>query len=156
MLSRNLQQSVLTTALLAFLAAAGLAAERSASREPLTWDRDVHTAWQLALKTQRPLLVFITMDDCLYCQKMKKSTLQDRQIVHDLTTEFVPVTINVKDQPELVKLLFVKSYPTTVIILNNGDVIDSIAGYQTPRQLHERLNTTLRQAAKEQRAAVIR
>lgn len=135
--------------------APGSAVEPASVRGPVAWNQDVRTAWQTSLELQRPLLVFITMDDCMYCQKMKKTTLQDRQVVSDLKSEFVSVAVNVKDQPELVKRLLVKSYPTTVIILNNGDVIDSIAGYQSAKQLHERLVSTLRQAAREQHATTV-
>ncbi len=141
--------------LLLVLSAAGSAAEPASTRESIAWNQDVRTAWQTSIELHRPLLVFITMDDCMYCQKMKKTTLLDRQVVSALRTEFVPVAVNVKDQPELVKRLLVKSYPTTVIILNNGDVIDFIAGYQSAKQLHERLVSTLRQAAREQHATTV-
>ncbi len=158
MLSHSIRDEILSVAVLLALAVMGFAAEPAAlhPKESLNWDRDVRSAWQTAQETQRPLLVFVTMDDCLFCQKMKKTTLQDRQVVSDLQLQFVPVAVNVKDQPDFVKLLMVKSFPTTVVILNNGDVIDSIAGYQTPKQLHERLLSTLRQAAREQRATVAR
>ncbi len=152
MLSKPIWKELLSIAILLTLAVVGSAAETATphSKESLDWDRDVRTAWRTALETQRPLVVFITMDDCLFCQKMKKTTLQDRQVVSDLRLQFVPVAVNVKDQPDLVKLLLIKSFPTTVVILNNGDVIESITGYQTPKQLHERLLSTLRQAAREQ------
>ena len=113
-------------------------------------------ASRTSLETERPLLVFVTMDDCMFCQKMKKTTLLDRQVMSDLQTRFVPVAVNVKDHPDFIKLLTVKSFPTTVVILNNGDVIESITGFQTPTQLHKRLVTTLRQAAREGRATILR
>ena len=132
------------------------AAERTRGHQTVRWDRDVRVAWQSALSTDRPLLMFLTMDGCLYCQKMKKTTLQDRFVVHDLQSEFVPVALNVKDAPDLVERLQVKSFPTTVIIQTNGDVVESISGYQTPRQLRQRLHATLRQVARERGETVAR
>ena len=63
------------------------------------------------------------------------------------------VALNVKEAPDLVQRLEVKSLPTTVIIETNGDVVDSISGYQTPKQLRQRLHATLRLVAQERENA---
>ncbi len=152
MLTRLICKSSPLIVILAALAAVSQAANKPHSNSALEWDQDVRTAWKSALQANRPLLLFVTMDGCLYCQKMKQTTLLDRQVVRDLQTQFVPVAVNVKDQPELIKLLLVKSFPTTVIIETNGDVMESISGYQTPKQLRDRLRSTLRQVANERRA----
>ncbi len=133
------------------MTAIGSAAERSGGQNDLKWERDVRIAWQSAVATDRPLLLFLTMDDCIYCKKMKKTTLRDRQVVRDLHRQFVSVALNVKDAPDLVKRLKVKAFPTTVIIETNGDVVESISGFQTVKQLRERLHTTLRQMAQQRR-----
>lgn len=125
------------------------AAEPSRPAPKVDWNRDVRTAWQESLQTDRPLLVFVTMDSCLYCEKMKKSTLQDRLVLSDLQTHFTPVALNVKHAPELVQQLMIKSFPSTVVIQANGDVVESIAGYQTPQQLRQRLRLTLQQVAQQ-------
>lgn len=129
------------------------AAERQWEDLPINWDRDVREAWKSAVQVNRPLLVFITMDGCLYCEKMKRTTLKDRQVVYDLQHQFVPVTLNVKDAPDLVELLKIKSFPTTVVIHTNGDVIESLSGYQTSRQLRQSLQATLRVVARERAAS---
>ncbi len=138
------------------VAATAHAADRSRGRHKLNWDQDVRQAWKSAHTADRPLLMFLTMDGCLYCQKMKKTTLQDRHVVNDLQSQFVSVALNIKDAPDLVEQLKVKSFPTTVIIQTNGDVIESISGYQTPSQLRQRLHATLRQVARERNDTVSR
>jgi len=129
----------------------GFAAEPTRSLSQVNWDRDVREAWQEARQNDRPLLVYVTMDSCIYCEKMKKTTLQDRRVLSDLQTYFTPVSLNVKEAPDLVQLLMIKSFPSTVVIQTDGDVIESIAGYQTSRQLRQRLRLTLQQVAQEQR-----
>jgi len=125
-------------------------AEHMGGEGKLNWDRDVRDAWRSALKFNRPLLVFITMDDCIYCQKMKQTTLQDQHVMDNLRTQFVPVALNVKDAPDFVRLLTVKTFPTTVIIETNGDVIQSISGYKSVHQFRRQLHTALRYAHRQQ------
>jgi len=143
-------QNVFFGALLLLTVTAAIShAQQPDNRQALAWDRDIHLAWQDAVKTQRPLLVFITMDDCLYCKKMKKSTLQDEQVVDDLRSQFVPVALNAKDAPELMERLKIKSFPTTIVVEINGDVVDAITGYKSASQLRQRLRMTLRRVAQE-------
>ena len=135
--------------LLIALSTGNAAAEQTDKSSAIDWERDIRAAWRSAVKADRPLLVFLTMDGCLYCEKMKRTTLQDRHVVGDLTKNFESVTLNLKDAPEFVKQLQVKSFPTTVVIIPNGDVVESISGYQTVKQIRERLHATLRLVAQE-------
>jgi len=142
---------LLGTAVVLMLTALSHADEKSGGSSKLDWDRDVRAVWQTARRTDRPMLVFVTMDSCLYCQKMKKTTLDDRDVIRDLRMHFEPVVLHVKDAPDLVQLLGIKSLPTTVIVLTNGDVVELLSGYQTARQLRQRLHATLRLVARERR-----
>ena len=147
---KEMQEHLTRCVLVLALASSSAMAERPNSSLPqLNWEQDVRTAWRAAVKADRPLLVFVTMDGCLYCEKMKRTTLQDRLVVGDLSKHFEPVTLNLKDAPEFVEQLQVKSFPTTVVIKTNGDVIEAISGYQTVRQMRERLHAARRLVAQE-------
>lgn len=122
----------------------------------LVWSDNLGTAWRIARDEQRPLLLFVTMDSCLYCQKMKLTTLKDAAVQDELKDRFVPVALNVKDEPEFVRTLRVRTFPTLVVIEPNGDVAESIVGYQTPTQLRDKLAPAARQAAREKAAAARR
>ena len=126
---------------------AASAADRAQGRNSIPWNRDVKAAWKLALEHQRPLLLFVTTDGCVHCRRMKQTTFKDRGVVNDLRDRFIVVAVKAKQEPELLRRLKIKSVPTTVIILTNGDVIDSISGFQTPKQLRERLLSTYKQAS---------
>jgi thioredoxin-related protein len=115
----------------------------------VAWSGSLVSAWRTAREQQRPLFVFVTMDSCAHCQKMKQVTFKDTQIQGELKARFVPVTLNVEDEPDFVKILRVRSFPTLVVIQPNGDVVESISGYQTPKQLREKLSVAVRQASHE-------
>ena len=147
MVSLRIAFSLPVVAALMYPAVGGYAAEAAPEKASFAWITDVDTGWRIARENQRPLLLFLSMDGCSHCQKMKRTTLKDKAVQHDLQAAFVSVSVNSKDAPELVKLLKVRYYPTTVVIQPTGEVIESIQGYQTATQLRKRLNTTLRQAA---------
>lgn len=127
--------------------AMGQGVEETRAKGGLQWEPDLKTAWRAAREQQRPLLLFLTMDNCSHCQKMKQTTLQDKGVQTDIDSRFVAVTLNVKDEPDFVKKLGVSAMPTTVIIQPNGDVVESMRGYLSAKQFREKLLSTARQAA---------
>lgn len=120
------------------------------------WHSDLKTAWETASAQERPLLVFLTTDGCAYCQKMKQTTLRDKGVQADLSARFIPVVLNSKDEPDLVKMLKIRVYPSVVVIEPSGDVVESISGYQTAKQLREKLAPKTRQATREKPARSVR
>ncbi|MCU0961400.1 MAG: thioredoxin family protein [Pirellulaceae bacterium] len=124
------------------------AADAVSKEGEIAWSGSLTTAWRAAREQQRPLLLFVTMDTCVHCQKMKQTTLKDAAVQSDLKERFIPVALNVKDEPEFIKTLRVRTFPTLVVIQPNGDVVESISGYQTPKQLREKLAPIVRQAAR--------
>jgi thioredoxin-related protein len=120
------------------------------------WHSDLKSAWETASEQQRPLLVFLTTDGCAYCQKMKQTTLRDKGVQVDVSTRFIPVVLNAKDEPDLVKLLKIRVYPSVVVIEPSGDVVESISGYQTAKQLRDKLAPKTRQAAREKPSRTVR
>ena len=137
-------------ALVMFASTITLAAKEPAKADTgLKWTGDLATAWETAREQQRPLLLFVTMDGCPHCQKMKQTTLRDKDVQSDLQSGFIPVALNVKDEPELAKKLRLRLFPALVVIQPDGNVLESIGGYQTPKQLREKLSATIRQASRE-------
>ncbi len=135
---------------IAYAVAVSLSATEPAQRATeLKWVADLESAREAALKEERPMLLFVTMDGCAHCQRMKQTTLRDKGVQGDLQTSFIPVAFNVKDQPELAKRLRLRLFPAVVILGADGEVLQSISGYQTPKQLREKLSSVIRQAARD-------
>lgn len=117
------------------LASTSSAAERTMS----VWHSNANVAWQAAKTNRKPLLLFITMRGCSYCEKMNKNTYSNPQVIGDLRQSFVAVSVEVSRYPTLVEKLNVDSFPTTVILSPQGRVLDLIDGYVGPQELRQRL-----------------
>ena len=104
------------------------------------WQTDVNQAWKMTQQQDRPLLVFVTSEDCAYCVKMKNSTYADSFVRAQIAACFVPLELNGRDASPLVKDLHVESYPTTFIISPRAVILDRISGYVPPEALAKRLD----------------
>ena len=115
------------------------ASSSAAESMTLAWHSDADAAWKATQISNRPMLLFITMSNCTYCEKMKYETYRDDTVISDIQNSFIPATVEGPRHPKLVEKLGVQSYPTTVIIGPDGRVWESITGYLTPKELRRRL-----------------
>ena len=125
------------------LSAVVAAAEPDSIAEPsqIVWMADVTKAWEISQQWKQPLLLFISSENCLYCDKMKEETYGDVKVAADINESFVAASIMGKDWQVLVKKLSVKHYPATVIISPHNKVLDRIEGFVAPTELRTRLAT---------------
>ncbi len=114
----------------------------------ISWRPEVMEAWRTAQTSQRPLLVYVSLDGCAYCKKMERDTLTDPNVARHVEKSFVAAKIDGTRDATLAKRLGVQIYPTTVIISPENKVLDAIAGYVEASQLEARL-----QACAAQRVA---
>lgn len=89
----------------------------------------VETAWETAKRSRRPMLLYVTSDQCVYCHKMVNETYAHPRLQPLLSQLFESVSMNVKQNPELVKKLGVRAYPTTLIISPDGSLLGKIEGF---------------------------
>ena len=111
----------------------------AAEREPIHWHDGMQTAWRSMQAEQRPMLLFITMDGCHHCTRMKSQTYRDHRVVDRIRESYVAAAVNGRRQPEIARRLGVRVYPTTVIISPEFRVVESIRGYVPPAELSARL-----------------
>ena len=114
-------------------------AQQALAADVVDWQSDIGQAWKMTQQQDRPLLVFVTSEDCAYCVKMKNSTYADSFVRAQIAACFVPLELNGRDASPLVKDLHVESYPTTFIISPRAVVLDRISGYVPPDALAKRL-----------------
>jgi thioredoxin-related protein len=103
------------------------------------WHRDCTSAFAESQAQGRPILFFVTMDNCYYCEKMCRETYSDNRLLEDIERDYVLATIDPKRCPQLVRKLNVRAYPTTVIVGPDETVIDSMTGFVRPDELRMRL-----------------
>ncbi len=116
----------------------------AAELSKVAWHTDVSEAWKVTQQQRRPLLVFVTHDQCVFCTKMKNGTLADLNVASAINRAYVPLTHNGSAGSQLIKDLHVTSYPATFIISPQAVVIDRIEGYVTPQVLARRLSPASR------------
>ncbi len=103
------------------------------------WRADALGAWKASQETGRPLLLFITSDNCPYCHLMDRNTFADQGVVARMRASFVAARVDASQQPELARHLQVRAYPTTVVVDRNNRVLGAIPGYLEPREFERRL-----------------
>ena len=122
---------------LLLFAAAG--ATNAAEPPGSNWHRDCNSAFTESQAQGRPILFFVTMDHCYYCDKMCQETYSDNRLLEDIERDYVLASIDRKRCPKLVRKLNVRVFPTTVIVGPDETVIDSMPGFVRPEELRSRL-----------------
>ena len=84
------------------------------------WLTDIQHANQLAQQSRRLLFVHFIQDDCPASLRAEKQTFQDSRLIHTLHTQFVPVQINLSQNPMLQSRLNIKTTPTDIVFDTKG------------------------------------
>jgi len=122
-------------------AVASETARPQAGQDPnaVAWHDSVDEAWRTTQRDGRPLVVFVTRDNCYYCTQMKDRTYASPAVAARLREEFVPLVLDGRESSPLLKELNVKAYPSTFVISAKAVVLDRIDGYVTPEVMAARL-----------------
>jgi thioredoxin-related protein len=110
----------------------------------ITWHHDLASGWRESKRTGRPMVIFITSPRCRYCDAMKAGTWRDVGIENRVGSEFIAVQLTPEHNPIELSRISVDVYPTTLIALPQGKVIDHRTGFQPPALLHNLLNRATR------------
>lgn len=104
---------------------------------PPIWYDDFDAGWRESKRSGLPMVVFITSDNCIYCDAMKKDTWCDGEILGQLRHDFVAIQLKRDRDSELLSRITVPSYPMTLVASPEGKVIDQRLGYQPPDQVRK-------------------
>lgn len=102
----------------------------------VTWHNSMESGWAEARRRNVPMVIFITSDRCRYCDAMKKDTWCDGTIGERLKDHFVAIRLTPKDNPETLKRIEVQAFPTTLIGVPAGKIIEHRVGYQPAAAVH--------------------
>ena len=108
--------------LLLFVVWAAACVPAQAQVRHVGWMTDFDAALAEAQRQQRPLLVHFYADWCPPCQQMKKSTLPDAAVKQSLA-KYVPVMIDIDQQPGVAQKFGVRSVPTFMAVESDGTVL---------------------------------
>lgn len=110
--------------------------DRKGLIEPLvTWHTDLQSGWRESKRLGVPMVIFITSEDCVYCDAMKQNTWCNQSIKQRLANKFVAIRLNPKRNGSTLDRIKIETYPTTLLGSPNGKVIAHRVGYQPPEAL---------------------
>jgi len=107
-------------------------------------------AQKKAIKENKPILVFLerVSPPCRWCEKMKRTTLKDKNIQNIINKNFIAVKITreKKDYPSFLKSKYI---PTVFFLTKNGKSIGKSVGYWDAKDFKADLLYILKKAKKE-------
>lgn len=92
------------------------------------WTKDIDTAFALAKKEHKNIMVFVEGENCRWCKKLKYRTLSDESVEKRLE-KFVTVKVMREDPIAMSVLPPVKGVPTIFFMKENKAVTEEILGY---------------------------
>lgn len=111
-----------------------------AAAEEILWRHDTEGAWRQTVGERRPLIVFVARSRCKHCARMKSESFADPLVRELVRKEFVPLEIDADADRELAKELQITTFPTTLVISPEADLLERFKGYVPPAELQRRLN----------------
>ena len=96
----------------------------------LKYQNDYKTALEEAKKDNKYLFVLITIKNCRWCKKLKRTTLNEQEIKENLAKGYIAVELD-RDNSYYPKSIEVEGVPTVFIIdPKSGDIIRDIVGFR--------------------------
>jgi thiol:disulfide interchange protein len=95
-----------------------------------------------ARQAGKPLLVFFSTPECIYCRQMFEQTFRDQQIVR-LAENFVCVRVEPGEDPQLCKDFHIEAFPTVQFIASDGAPLQRVLGKKEPETLAVQMQAAL-------------
>jgi thioredoxin-like negative regulator of GroEL len=121
---------------------------RSESRQPKGLERHVDfvTSYPEALaeasQSGKPILVFFSTAECIFCHQMLEGAFRDQQVVR-LAGEFICVRVEAGENPEVCKDFHIEAFPTVQFIASDGVPLHRILGRKEPETLASQMQAAL-------------
>lgn len=103
----------------------------------VVWHSSLKSGWDEARRRDVPMVIYITSDNCQYCEAMKRDTWCDFGIGQRLSKDFVAIRLNPKENASTINRIKLKMFPATLIGLPQGKIIDHRYGYQPSGEIHQ-------------------
>lgn len=129
-------------ALLPVLSIPSSYADETASKE-IQWHSDVRVATKMAKEQNKPLLIYVTSDDCFYCRKMERQTWPDEAVVRAVDAHFVALKLTPENHLQVIRNLNVPAFPATLLLNSQLKHQQSAVGLQSAQEVTRMLGTLL-------------
>ena len=99
----------------------------------IEWVKDLDTAFTLAQKEHKDVMILVEGENCRWCKKFKHRTLSDEEIEKRLE-KFVTVKVMREDPSAVSALPQIEGVPTVFFMKENKTVTETILGYRNVRK----------------------
>ena len=94
----------------------------------IVWQKDIATAFALAKKENRVVMLFVEGEHCRWCKKMKDRTLADENVSKRLEP-YIAVKVMREDAKAVKDLPMIHGVPTIFFMTDTKKVLESVVGY---------------------------
>lgn len=101
------------------------------------WITNYDQARRNGTESKRPLILFVSMDACHYCDKMFNESLIENEACEKIRDSFVAAKIHIASDSKLGEQLKITLYPTTMFIAPDGKILSYLRGY-VPRETFQK------------------
>ncbi len=92
------------------------------------WVKDIDTAFEMAQKEQKAVMVLVEGENCRWCKKMKHRTLGDENVQKKLKS-YITVKVMRENEDDVKDLPIIHGVPSIFFITPRKEVIESVVGY---------------------------
>lgn len=133
---KTLGSAVLAMGLLVIVAATWGAGPQKSN---VAWQPNLHAAHKVSQKTGKPMLLVFGAEWCTFCKKLESQTLGNENLAKYINMNFVPVHIDVDEEPKVGEILEVSKLPCTIVLSPEADLLGRYEGFCQPNQFHQKL-----------------
>lgn len=94
----------------------------------MVWVKDINSAFEMAQKEQKTVMVFVEGENCRWCRKMKHNTLNDENIQKKLGS-YIAVKVMRENEYAVKDLPIIHGVPSIFFMTPKKEVIESVVGY---------------------------
>jgi thiol:disulfide interchange protein len=95
---------------------------------------------------EKPMLVFFSATESVYCTQMLEETFTDERVV-GLSKSFICIKVDIGDEPSVCRQFHVESYPTVQFMSPKGVPLNRFTGKKEASQLAVQMQAALEAAA---------
>ena len=96
--------------------------------EDTVWLKDISSAFEMAKKDQKAVMVFVEGENCRWCKKMKHRTLGDENVQKKLKS-YITVKVMREDENAIKDLPIINGVPSIFFMTPEKEIIESVVGY---------------------------